>query len=265
MVKKDDIEKKIKEFSQKAEPILSRGESLANLEKYGEDLKKRKDKIGDVLSVKDRKFVDNKVQDVLDWIEDHPDAKKEDIEKQKKLLGENVEPVLSKAEAISSLKDSAEDSKNRKENLGSFLTPKEKKSIDNKIEEVLDWIEDHPDSKVDDIKKKEKELLDKLEPIFQRAEALELLNDYGKEIDRKTDANAEFLTPKEVKTLKGLRDAVEDWVHDHPDASRDEILKKKKEIKDKAEPIFFNVQKHYQIWKNPFKILKINLTIFQIH
>jgi len=235
--KKEEIEKKKKQCQDKAEPILTRAEALKDLNDSTNHIKKRKEKLGNNLNSKEKKIIDNKVEDVNDWVKDHPDAKKEDIEKQKKSLIEVTDPIFGKGDAIKSLQGTLEETKKRKEKLANFLTPKENKQIVNQIEDVQDWISDHPESTREDVEKKERELNEKLNVPFSRAEALSGLNEYGKDIPKKISERQEYLTPKEKKTLGDLSQDVEEWVKDHPDASKEEIVKKKKQIKDKVEPI----------------------------
>jgi len=149
-----------------------------------------------------------------------------------------TDPIFGKGDAIKSLQGTLEETKKRKEKLANFLTPKENKQIVNQIEDVQDWISDHPESTREDVEKKERELNEKLNVPFSRAEALSGLNEYGKDIPKKKiSERQEYLTPKEKKTLGDLSQDVEEWVKDHPDASKEEIVKKKKQIKDKVEPI----------------------------
>jgi len=56
--------------------IFKRAEDVKDLKDYTENIKKRKDDLGDNLSKKEKKQIDDLVKDVEDWIKDNPEAKK---------------------------------------------------------------------------------------------------------------------------------------------------------------------------------------------
>jgi len=158
--------------------------------------KKRKDEVSDLLTTKEKKIIDDVVLDISDWIQDNSEAKKEEIEKKKKQCQDKAEPILTRAEALKDLNDSTNHIKKRKEKLGNNLNSKEKKIIDNKVEDVNDWVKDHPDAKKEDIEKQKKSLIEVTDPIFGKGDAIKSLQGTLEETKKKKRETCKLFNSK---------------------------------------------------------------------
>jgi len=85
---------------------------------------------------------------------------------------------------MSELDSYAKDLKKRSDDQ-KFLTTKERKILDDALEELNEWIKNNPDAKKEDIEKKRKEIMDRIEPLLSRASAMKDLDDYGTNLKKK--------------------------------------------------------------------------------
>jgi len=168
MQQKKKLKRKRKRLKKRIAEVLERAESLNDLDKYAKEMRKR---LGDNenLTPKEKKILDEATQEILDWIKDHPNATKEEIEKKKKNLKEKLEPLMQRVAMIDDLKNFGKDSQRRRDE-NDFLTTKEKKIIDDALDELNEWIKDNPGASKEEIERKKKEIMDRIEPLLSRAE-----------------------------------------------------------------------------------------------
>jgi len=235
---KEEIVKKKKQIKDKVEPILERADAMISLKKTMDDFEQKKDRLNDHLTESEKKKIKNTLEDLEEWMKDSPDAKKEEIEKKKKEMKDKLTPIIEKAQAVSDLKTLANDSKKKKQDLSDFLSEKEKKKIDRIIEDSLEWLTDNPNAKKEEIEKERLRMKDSLNQIFKRAEDVKDLKDYTENIKKRKDDLGDNLSKKEKKQIDDLVKDVEDWIKDNPEAKKEEIAKKKKNLKEKVDIIF---------------------------
>jgi len=235
--KKEDIERKMREFDDNVAPIFERAQAYNDLINSSVEAKKKKNNLDKFISSKESKILDKQILDLEDWLKDHKDAKKDEIEKKRRDFNDKVDPILIRAQAVSDLSKFAQEVKDKKEQLGDNLNEKERKQIDDLVKNVNDWIKENPEAQKVEIDRKRKELKDKSTPILMRGQASADLKQKIKDINDKANQLSEFLTEKEKKQLSDLSKDYSDWMISNPNASREEIEKKNKEFTDKSQKI----------------------------
>jgi len=81
-------------------------------------------------------------------------------------LKEKVDIIFAHGDSVAKAKETGKGLKNRSEELGDFLTPKEKKQIGELLQDLDDWLRDHPEAKAEEVEKKQREIRDKVEKKF---------------------------------------------------------------------------------------------------
>jgi len=235
--KKEDIEKRKKQFTDKVNPIIERAQTMKDLGSYTNEIENKVDRFGDALSAKEKKKMANELGDVRDWMKDHPDAKKEDIIKERKLFSEKIAPILAHAEAVIDAKKLGNEIRNKRDALGDNLTQKEKQKIEDLIVDLEDWLKDNPDSKIEEIEKKKRDLVNLTDPILQRGKAQQELNNYISDVEKRREKVGEFLSEQEKKKIGEVLNELNEWLSANPNAKKEDIEKKHREAKDKIEAI----------------------------
>jgi len=205
---KKDIEEKFTTTKEKLDPIIQRAETRGDLINYAKALRSRAndDDISSKLSDKERKTVEKEVAEVLDFIDKNYNATNEELAKKQEKLTNNVKPVIDRAEALIKLENYANNIMNRvldSDDLGNQLPEKEKKRIIEECSKVLDWIDENPNSNVEDIIKKHKELIDKVGKQISDAEARKMLEKRLAEVKNRLN-NDDKLTSKLTKSEKKI-------------------------------------------------------------
>jgi len=101
------------------------------------------------------------------------------------------------------------------------------------LDDAEDWIEEHPNAKTSEIQEQKKDYDEKVNPIIKKATARRDLSDLSKNVrDRlkDTDDSLSHLSKEDRKRIKDASDELEKWLKDNPDATEEEINKKKKRI-----------------------------------
>jgi len=176
---------------------------------------------------KKRKKIDRIIEDSLEWLTDNPNAKKEEIEKERLRMKDSLNQIFKRAEDVKDLKDYTENIKKRKDDLGDNLSKKEKKQIDDLVKDVEDWIKDNPEAKKEEIAKKKKNLKEKVDIIFAHGDSVAKAKETGKGLKNRSEELGDFLTPKEKKQIGELLQDLDDWLRDHPEAKAEEVEKNK--------------------------------------
>jgi heat shock protein 5 len=100
---KEDIERMVKEAEESAESdkkFKERVESKNSLENYVYNIRNMLNDeskgVADKISAEEKEEIESAVKDAISWIEEHPDAEKEDFDDQYKALEKVVHPIISK-------------------------------------------------------------------------------------------------------------------------------------------------------------------------
>jgi len=80
------LKRKNKEFTDKSQKILSRAEAMNDLSQNIKDHKNREENVLDKLTTTEKKLIDTKCAEVEEWIDQHKDAPKEDIQKKEERI-----------------------------------------------------------------------------------------------------------------------------------------------------------------------------------
>jgi len=101
-----------------------------------------------------------------------------------------------------------------------FLTPKERKILNECIDELNEFMRNFPDASKDQIEKKRKDIMERAGPILDRVKAMKELEDLGKKIQERKDALGNHLTPQEKKAIDNIIRDIKEWIEDHPDGKK---------------------------------------------
>merc|ERR1712096_28536 len=99
---KEDIERMVQDaekFATEDQKLKERVDARNELEGYAYSLKNQvndKEKLGAKLSDDDKAAITKAVEETISWLEENPEAEKDDHEAQKKKLEEVVHPIISK-------------------------------------------------------------------------------------------------------------------------------------------------------------------------
>jgi len=160
--------------------------------------------------------------------------KKMKLKEKKKSHFERVNPILERGEALKNLEKLTVDISNAKNYYGDAINEKEKKTIEEAIRETDDWISKNPNAKKEDTERKQKELKDKVDPIFARGQAIMGLEKIISDYQNKKNDLGDVLTEKEKATIERETKNASEWLKSHPNSSQNEIEKKDKRIKRKT-------------------------------
>jgi hypothetical protein len=251
-----NLEVKEQEFLEMLEPIEQKAKSKKQLKDLGRNLKKRTeddDDLAQFLSIEERKKIRLATQEFLDWMEDCENAKELETKRQE-ILAES-EVIIEKAKTKKKLMDNGKRLKKRTESgdddLSPFLTEEEKKRIRMGTQEFLDWMADCANKTEEEIEAKKKEFHENVEVIIQKAETKKKLNDFGRKLKKRTQKDEEnadddltpFLTLREKKRIDFLAQEFLDWMAENPNATEDEMKKKKNEMLKESQEIIKNATK----------------------
>jgi len=154
------------------DPILIRAQAVSDLSKFAQEVKDKKEQLGDNLNEKERKQIDDLVKNVNDWIKENPEAQKVEIDRKRKELKDKSTPILMRGQASADLKQKIKDINDKANQLSEFLTEKEKKQLSDLSKDYSDWMISNPNASREEIEKKNKEFTDKSQKILSRAEAM---------------------------------------------------------------------------------------------
>jgi len=140
------IEKERIKFEDATNPIVDKAKGRKDL---FDNFSKMKNRLNDpndsisLLSSDDKKKLKNAADELQKWLEDNPNASKEEIDAQKKKYEDIVNPLLQKAQTRADLTDLAKNLKDRvndENDALNKLNSKEKKIILDAIKETEDFL-----------------------------------------------------------------------------------------------------------------------------
>jgi hypothetical protein len=242
----EDLAKKHDRLTNIVKPVLERAEALDKLDSYANDSMQSvldKDRLGNQISSKEKNRIVEECTKALDWVDQNPNAKIEDIRQTHKELESKIKDSLESAQGRKDFDERINNLKNRMENdekLLAKLSKSEKRLIDDEIKEALEWLKDNEDSKKIDVDKRGNKFDEKVNPIVERIDAFILLEEKANKIkkriddpndlEKKLDRNEKKMVEKETNNLL-------DWLDSNPNASKQKIDKKSEQFDEKVYPI----------------------------
>ncbi|KAL9651896.1 hypothetical protein ABK040_000242 [Willaertia magna] len=261
----DAVEKKKKELANKVEPILQKAREKGELQNMAQNLRQRMEEdveLTSLLNDNERKLIDSEIQEVIDWLDNNPNATLEEITKKKKQFQDKVEPIIEKAESRNKLKNFANELRGRindNDDLGGKLNDKEKKAIEASIDEAIDFLDTNPNASKNKIEEKRHILESKVFPIINKAEKARDAEQYANEIKDKLQNDTKLiqsLTPEEKKAIEDSTQDLLDWIDNNvTTANKNQIKDKERECREKVDPII-NKAKARQNLKDEIQKLK---------
>jgi len=125
------------------------------------------------------------------------------------------------------------------------------------MNDLVDWVDDNPKADKRELKQKLQQLQEKLLPYEEKKNARKDVNEFSKNIiHRINDVNdlGGFLSDKEKRKIMDENQSLQDWMLDNPNASKQDILERKKETEDNIKPIIDKAEEkkkvHEYITKN---------------
>ncbi|KAF0976163.1 hypothetical protein FDP41_004838 [Naegleria fowleri] len=250
----DTLEKQRQRLKQKLEPVVSRVDAHNTLDEYINRTRKRiddKDDLGDLLDDMDKKTLQKELKDSEDFLKkvekDPSKFNADDISQKKKDLKEKMAPLLEKANKRKELKDQARrvrDVLSSDHELSPFLSPKERKLIENETQDMEDWIRNNKKATPQQIEERRKKFEEKVQPVLSNAEQRKALSDYAQRIkDRLEDSQfVDKLKPEEKKALQEAHDELKNFLAKNPEATSKDIEKQRDKANEKVLPILERVR-----------------------
>lgn len=223
----------------------------SNLEKFATELLGKiddKDGLGKHLTKKDKKLLKEKIDELLDWLDDNPKATAAEIKARRKKFMKDIKPVLKRVYARKEFKEYCDKLKDdlTKDPSLKFLTENEKEKIEDLIEDALEWLKKNEDESLDKIIERRKKLAADVDPLTKRSKKLADLEDYANGCRSKLENEGyiDLLNDKERKVLENKSKDVLDWIDENGDADIAKIELKKKDLEDSAEPVMVRLDAH---------------------
>jgi len=132
------------------------------------------------------------------------------------------------------------------DNLVDKLSKEEKRVLDESSKDILNWLDKNKDASEKDLVKKNKEFKDKVNPIINRADALNELEKYTNDLKKRLqddDDDINKLSKKDLKRIQDSIDQLEDWMDKNPNATADEINAEKERQRGIIDPILSKAKK----------------------
>jgi len=110
------------------------------------------------------------------------------------------------------------------------LSEREKNILEDTTQDGLDWLHDNPRATDQEHRDKKVQLEKKIEPIISRVDAAIQLEEYAKNLKKRIkdeDDIFSMLTDEERRKIKEVSDELLDWLQENPNATKEEIEKKK--------------------------------------
>ncbi|KAG2381860.1 hypothetical protein C9374_005652 [Naegleria lovaniensis] len=223
---RDKLQGQIDEYSNLIDPFNSNG-------------------VRDQLTEDDLKFIESEIERAKNFLEQNPNATKEQIDDARKELDANVKPLIERAKARKVLTDMTQNIRDRLMNdseLLNNLTPEERRELEQALAEMEEWLRDHPDATKEEIEAKERELLSKIKPILARAKTRNDLENYAHDLRKKAsgeDEEMEFdlLGDEDKRNVHDAIREIEDYLLEHPHATAQDYEDKLQEAKKRVDPI----------------------------
>jgi molecular chaperone DnaK (HSP70) len=192
------------------------------------------DNLKDNLTNSEKKEIDKVIEDTKDWLDKNKNASGKDLLNKNKEVKDQINPIIERAEAKAELNNFAEDLKNKLNDEADplyKLSKKDKGVVKDQIMDIKDWIKENPKAKPEEIRKKKDTEEEKIKPLLNRATKRANLEDYGNQMRRRLDENDllnDILSNEDKKKIKDAIDDLNQWLLDNPNATEEEIDKKKK-------------------------------------
>ena len=250
----ENLKKQKQRLKQKLEPIITRADAHNSLEDYNHRMKKRiedPDDLGDLLDDMDKKQVQKEIKDSEDFLKkvekDPSKFTADDINNKKKEMKEKVMPLLEKAEKRKDLKDlsqSIRDRINDSNDLAKYVSPKDKKTLENECKEVEDWVKNNKRATPQQVDEKKKKFQEKTKPILEGAELRKQLDQYADRLQDRLDDKAfvEKLKPEEKRALTDAVNEMKTFLKNNPEASAKQVEEFRDKTNDTVLPILERVR-----------------------
>jgi len=140
------------------------------------------------------------------------------------------------------LEDYVNDMRKRSQDdsLGEMFSDKEKRIIDDETEKLLEWLADNPNATEEEIEKKRLEIRKKLDPIDNKAKKRKDLSDFSADLKKRINDEEDPLSGLSSSEKRRILDDLAElnqWLADNPNATEEEIEKKKNEFDKKNKDI----------------------------
>jgi len=146
------------------------------------------------------------------------------------------------------LEDYVNDMRKRSQDdsLGEMFSDKEKRIIDDETEKLLEWLADNPNATEEEIEKKRLEIRKKLDPIDNKAKKRKDLSDFSADLKKKRINDEEDplsgLSSSEKRRILDDLAELNQWLADNPNATEEEIEKKKMNLIKKIKILLIEQQ-----------------------
>src|SRR5690606_19540696 len=108
------------------------------------------------------------------------------------------------------------------------------------------WTTTHPDAKINEIAEKKRDLLNNIQPIIDRVDAYNDLEDGAKRIKTRLEDDKDLvnaLSDDEKRLIDKETNEALNFLNDNPNASKAQVEKKKKQMEKKILPIIERAEK----------------------
>jgi hypothetical protein len=177
-------------LKEKLEKTVDKVKSHADLENYINKLKEslKDEEISSKLSDDERKIIEDEIEKTSQWLNENPNAKKEEYDSKKQELKSVVEPIFKKFAKRNEVENYFNDLKNELANdygLLNKLSDYDRKIIEQELENGIDLLGDNlSDFDLNLLKNKVAEIID---PILQKSNDLKELEERCYDIELKLD------------------------------------------------------------------------------
>jgi len=139
---------------------------------------------------------------------------------------------------------------NDKDQLGDYLNDKTVNEMSDALDKINEFIQKNPDSSADKIQSQKDEFDKKYGKAVKKALAERDLGDFARNIRKRVDDEDDSLSGLSAEDKKKILDAsqeLEEWLKKNPNATAEEIDKKKKEIENKIKDIVDKADKKKEL------------------
>jgi molecular chaperone DnaK (HSP70) len=244
----EKLQEMLQNLKKVVEPIIEKAIVVDELEEAAKGLRRRVREVNDPLSKlsdEEKKLLENEAKKALEFLENNPHATADEVREKLNKFNENTDPITGRTAAHEKLNNYATNLKERAANdvkLAQNLRPDEKKTIEEAVQETLDWIKKNPNATKEQLEDKYSSLTKITEPIMKRAEAKSKLNDFAYGIrerlaDRGPNSLASNLTDKERQLVDDAISDALDKVRRNPDMSEKELKQTLKRLHERVDPL----------------------------
>ncbi|KAL0479471.1 hypothetical protein AKO1_007632 [Acrasis kona] len=232
----DQLQNRIQDFDKSVMPLVQKADSKQALDKYISDSKQSLSKAE--MDPQESKKLSDALDGAKQWLKAHPDVNKRDYDDKKSQVQAQVQPSLDRSKERSDLINYASNIREKVSTdpqLASLLNADDKKLIDNRANETIDWVKRTPDAKLNQIKEKKKALENTVNAVLESKDERNNLLDYAKkvlDVLNNNQAVRKAMTDKEQQAVDDYAQSVLDWLASNPNATANQIRDLKKSLED---------------------------------